>query len=954
MTEEKLQKFQSRTGEPLPSLEVSEDEYGDPVIYWDESQSSLKTVTEAEDIVSDLAIIAATSPPPSSGRSKRIPSLGQGVIRSKSRAIINNTEEIIAEHQIRQTALFQELNRAGEDNTQKILDQMEENNKQLHLKIQENIDLTTKVAQTAAELDEAQKVIIKMHENHARVLAEALELAKKTDKRVEALATMTFELFEYQVPRLFIVLPDNLDWWTDIWNPVTDRFRLYFLCECGEHTKVPSNSTVSNHIHMALHEGYPIVRPSEFFQQYGPYLMTVMEMVRFGSKIAGSVVPALTTLGITDGIEQLQKSVNFTKEKFTPLLEKSIEFTQSKLASSFGSKEGENVAEEQEALQGADLRQLATFLEGADASKALANLYRTVTDDGHVKWVCLEHFNVNYNERASEKLMEVVEKYHGSADKLKGYIEVSLSGPDAAGEFYGALKRAKYFTTLFVTLEWEVTKDDLEILRESIMLSGITDLRVAGQGLQKKPILDLYNSKSKFDPFISLLTTLKLRSFALDDCPSFLKRVSSFRSTGNSVKSLKLTDSWSSQKSKAGPDSIAKLVECFPQLIDLQLHSVQDDDVHRAFDALEGTLQEHRCIKRVTFDGSVYDIVDRIVSLVEAVYPTDIYKPLWNAQKLRRLTVESFSKDDMLALKTILVKNTSLTDMTIRTTKADLFNHTAQFQKLAQDVFRSIKVTFASEEFIGATIVYNGTPPPGSEKQLDQSGNGFRGTMDVQYWNFDGCGIPAFQPRQDADFEMLDWATKQGLPAPFTALALDVSALSQVGLESLGRVLGQIDLELLSITTTVISSKVDKSEERVTANALINMNWSRLIKLELLGAHVPLWITEMSKIFKAWKKRGPSSQPPQEPRWDTLYIRADTKDQTEVGYVRSQNLVAILQTLPPKQLDLCNLKLHVQDWGAVLGAVDYSVLRSLSLVHSKDYDPIFIEQTVPSHVTRSM
>ncbi|KAG0038089.1 hypothetical protein BGZ82_001102 [Podila clonocystis] len=877
------------------------------------------------------------------------------------------TNRAIATQNAKELALLEDLRQAPVGDAQRILDEIRESHEQLRELIDKNLKLTGKVAESTSELQETQKQMRELQDEHTRIMVEnkrlasesvelskkAVELAQKVERRVEALATMTFELFEYQVPRLFIVLPDNLDMWTDIWNPVTNRFRLYFLCECGEHTKVPPNSTVSNHIHMALHEGYPIVRPSEFFQQYGPYLMTVMEMVRFGTKIAGSIVPALTTLGITEGIEQIQKGVNFTKEKFTPLLEQSIEFTQSRLKSSFGSSAGENSADEQEALQGADLRQLATFLEGADSSKALANLYRTVTTDGHVKWVCFEHFNVNYNMLASEKLMEVVEKYHGISDKLKGYIEVKLSGPDVACEFYGALKQAKYFNTLFVTLEWEVTKDDLETLRETIMQSGITDLRVAGHGLQKKPIMDLYNSKSKFDPFISLLTTLKLRSFALDDCPSFLKRVSSFRSTGNSVKCLKLTDSWGgSQKNKGGPDSIAKLVECFPQLIDLQLHSVQDDDVRRAFDALEGTFQSHNSIKRVTFDGSVYEVVDRIVSLVEAVFPADVNKPLWNAQRLRRLTVESFSKDDMLALKTILVKNMYLSEMTIRTTEADLFNHTAQVQKLAQDVFRPVKVTFTSEGFIGATIVYNGTPPP-DEKQLGQSGNGFRGTMDVQYWNFDGCGVPAFQPRLDSDFEMLDWATRQQ-PAPFTALALDVSALSPVGLESLGRVLGQTDLDHLSITTTLISSKVDKSEERATANALLSFNWSRLAKLELLGSHVHIWITELGKVVKEWKKRRPSSQPPQEVRWESLLIRADTRDPTEVSYVRSQHLITILQALPPKQLDLCNLKLHVQDWGTVLGAVEYSVLTRLSLAHSKDYDLGFIERTVPSHVSRSM
>ncbi|KAG0320375.1 hypothetical protein BG000_003599, partial [Podila horticola] len=44
MAEEKLQRFQSRAGVPLASLEVIEDKYGDPVIYWDEIQRNFENV----------------------------------------------------------------------------------------------------------------------------------------------------------------------------------------------------------------------------------------------------------------------------------------------------------------------------------------------------------------------------------------------------------------------------------------------------------------------------------------------------------------------------------------------------------------------------------------------------------------------------------------------------------------------------------------------------------------------------------------------------------------------------------------------------------------------------------------------------------------------------------------------------------------------------------------------
>ncbi|KAF9935822.1 hypothetical protein BGZ67_002957 [Mortierella alpina] len=46
--------------------------------------------------------------------------------------------------------------------------------------------------------------------------------------------------------------------------------------------------------------------------------------------------------------------------------------------------------ENKEALEGADLRKLETFLKDKDGNKVLGNLYRTVTDEVHVKWVYLQ------------------------------------------------------------------------------------------------------------------------------------------------------------------------------------------------------------------------------------------------------------------------------------------------------------------------------------------------------------------------------------------------------------------------------------------------------------------------------------------------------------------------------------------------------------------------------------
>ncbi|KAI8358176.1 hypothetical protein B0O80DRAFT_485256, partial [Mortierella sp. GBAus27b] len=56
-------------------------------------------------------------------------------------------------------------------------------------------------------------------------------------KRIESLITQTYELHEYPIPRLFIVLPKYSNRRRDHLSPrktLIKQFRLYFLCECGE------------------------------------------------------------------------------------------------------------------------------------------------------------------------------------------------------------------------------------------------------------------------------------------------------------------------------------------------------------------------------------------------------------------------------------------------------------------------------------------------------------------------------------------------------------------------------------------------------------------------------------------------------------------------------------------------------------------------------------------------
>ncbi|KAG0286926.1 hypothetical protein BGZ98_004882, partial [Dissophora globulifera] len=135
--------------------------------------------------------------------------------------------------------------------------------------------------------NEMKQLQIQNQEELRQMHDEAMGQLAVLQSRVQAVLTQTFELHEYKIPRLFIVLPQDPSRWDAI-NPFSSKFRLYFLYECGEHTKsAKGKTTFPHHIHLAKHEGYEIARPSEFFRKYGSYVLTVLKMLKFGITVAG-------------------------------------------------------------------------------------------------------------------------------------------------------------------------------------------------------------------------------------------------------------------------------------------------------------------------------------------------------------------------------------------------------------------------------------------------------------------------------------------------------------------------------------------------------------------------------------------------------------------------------------------------------------------------------------------
>ncbi|KAG0287136.1 hypothetical protein BGZ97_007190, partial [Linnemannia gamsii] len=175
--------------------------------------------------------------------------------------------------------------------------------------------------QTESKLREEQ--MLKMQQ-------ETIDRLIVNQQRVDAILVQNYELHEYPIPRLFVVLPDSFRDW-DPRNFLMERFRLHFLCECSDDCDPDSRQSASsdklgitagnitnpipvkNSIHLAKHDGYELSRPTEFFHQYGPYVLAMLRILQHCLAVTAVATPiaALADNGIKDIMDNV-KSISMS------------------------------------------------------------------------------------------------------------------------------------------------------------------------------------------------------------------------------------------------------------------------------------------------------------------------------------------------------------------------------------------------------------------------------------------------------------------------------------------------------------------------------------------------------------------------------------------------------------------------------------------------------------------
>ncbi|KAF9949923.1 hypothetical protein BGZ72_008326 [Mortierella alpina] len=376
--------------------------------------------------------------------------------------------------------------------------------------------VTNNEAVIIAKQDEIKRLQERALENQRdmkQMQKKTLEQLAVLQSRVQAILTQTYELHEYPIPRLFVVLPQDPSVW-DTMNPFANKFKLYFLCECGEHTKSISSKTgIPHHIHLAKHEGYEIAQPSKFFEQYGSYVLTILKMLKYTVTVSGIIMPAFSQLISPDVLGQSIIGLKLLQDTIVPGVNQVIGMMDNVSADHTEDSAGlTGQVNNKEALEGADLRKLETFLKDKDGNKVLGNLYRTVTDEGHVKWVCMDHYRENYNSTAIEVFRRAVVSLRGSFDENDGLVAVRLRSRESANQFYLALGNSRSVHELDIILEWDCSGTDLQALEDALRKSAISILHLDVQKFQPSLSSKLSSQPARYEAVYRILHAPNVKS----------------------------------------------------------------------------------------------------------------------------------------------------------------------------------------------------------------------------------------------------------------------------------------------------------------------------------------------------------------------------------------------------------------------------------------------------------
>ncbi|KAG0094623.1 hypothetical protein BGZ93_006997, partial [Podila epicladia] len=408
--------------------------------------------------------------------------------------------------------------------------------------------------------------------NHALTKSSQIMSVKIMNKailvqnKVQEVLTQNNELHENPIPRLFVVLPELIMDGSDLTSGPLGRrssvltpgtrtsqsgdqrkFRLYFLCECGSHTK-PLPTSGLNHIHFVDHEGYEIVKPTEFFEKYGAFIRSFSHLLRNGVNCGIVSIPSLLSSSQQQQYQQRLQTGGDANSQYKAYAvgQETLRNTilDTRLAEVIQyldsidtdirdnpSDDGSSAETKIPFIHGKDIRQLQPYLKlTARDLQSLGNLFRYVTSRGYVKWICEDHHKATVNKPNDIAFQQEISTLGGQYDLRTGRAKIQLATDKDAGLFYRAMGKSSSLNIyeLDVGLRWAFTEGDLQRLVHAVIESKVAVLTLDG-GKQKADSsggVKLINFGKKYDPLLKVIFSTKIQSLRITNMPSLITKLS--------------------------------------------------------------------------------------------------------------------------------------------------------------------------------------------------------------------------------------------------------------------------------------------------------------------------------------------------------------------------------------------------------------------------------------------
>ncbi|KAG0316451.1 hypothetical protein BGZ99_006908 [Dissophora globulifera] len=728
---------------------------------------------------------------------------------------------------------------------------------------------------------ESERLLYKAMHLHSLQMQQIMDRLTMVQNQVQAVTTQTFELHEYPIPRLFIVLPKPTRRRDKVLNPFANQFQLFFLCQCGTHT-MRNGSKIPHEIHLAKHKGYDIDLPIKFFERYGTYVLAVMNLFKFGVAAAGVVSPGLSHLKMTDAIDAIQKFIKTAKQGVGSAVDEAVSNAQKKDSNANG---GAGAAlglidlEKLEALEGADLRQLEQYLSNNDKGRVLGNLNRIRTVDGHIKWVCMDHYIANYRELAVQRFRDIVVANEGSFDESYGLVQITVASSTVAKQVYDALGKARGIRHMSISLQWDVSMDDLRTLVSSLTIANVTSVSLDGNSF-KGPRFDVFHQGRRYEPIMTLMSNGRIQDLLLQQFENFFQNINVSSMTSAPVLESLYIDTTCSSDDRSAAATLVKILLNCPSLSDLKI-TTDPKCLARIFEQIVANAHKLSSLKKLT-------LRDRTCSVGAGARPITITflqgEILAVELEIPGLTMLSPVHQSLLELGHVTALGVEWISDFTETTRTSLETIIQQNPRIMRILMRcnSGHIGDISNLLLSArsTILSDPSPPTANAIQvLIQLNDRHSGRMDDALVTLD-FAHGSLTPTISTDIRMRDKVLQSWLEVVFlnygwsfrrlitkdtfndtlaiqldrvtsergsklARLALSVAQLTSVGIDGIDRVIERSDgIEEFE----VVFGNLDQQDELEKAKRMLARYNSRLSALKLTGRSPHLWIAEVAKL----------------------------------------------------------------------------------------------------------